>query len=44
MMKNYVLQKKKNYYSAKKWGCRGTPGTPGVDGSVFLRFVIAHVK
>ena len=25
-------RKNKKYYFAKKWGCHGTPGTPGVDG------------
>ena len=27
-------RKNKKYYFAKKWGCHGTPGTPGVDGPV----------
>ena len=25
-------RKNKKYYFAKKWGCHGTTGTPGVDG------------
>ena len=25
-------RKNKKYYFAKKWGCHGTPDTPGVDG------------
>ena len=27
-------RKNKKYYFAKKWGCHGTPGIPGVDGPV----------
>ena len=37
MMKNVMFcRKNKKYYFAKKWGCHGTPGTPGVDGPAML--------
>ena len=32
MMK--FCRKNKKYYFAKKWGCHGIPGTPGVGGPV----------
>ena len=36
-MKNVMFcRKNKKYYFVKKWGCHGTPGTPGVDGPAML--------
>ena len=29
-------RKNKKYYFAKKWGCHGTCGTPGVDGPMVV--------
>ena len=32
----FCRKNKKNYFE-KKWGCHGTPGTPGVDGPGFAQ-------
>ena len=43
MMKNYVLQKKQKVLFCKKVGVHGTPGTPGVDGPVYVLYIYIYV-
>ena len=43
MMKNYVLQKKQKVLFCKKVGVHGTPGTPGVDGPVYVLYIYIYI-